>query len=145
VSAILASRVPAVTDWLLANLPAATGLEVTEIVDGPPTEAQLRRTCVILGDVTMSQDWAALGARNRNEEADLELAIYILGPGQTQTEVNKRAFDVLSDIELYLRANVTAGNNVLWLGVVPTELVKDMGDNARIAWLSATLRFTARI
>ena len=62
------SRVPAVTDWLLANLPTATGLTTDQICDGPPTEAQLRATCIIIGDTDMDQEWAALGARNRNED-----------------------------------------------------------------------------
>ena len=145
-SATLPSRVPAVTDWLMTNLPIATGLDPTYVVDGPPTEANLRTTCIIIGDVDMDQEWAALGARNRNEEAILHLVIYHIGQGG-QTVVNNVAWDLLASIETYMRvsANVTAGNNVLWMGVVPTTLTKELTDNARAAWLEVDLKFTARI
>ena len=139
------SRVPVVTDWLLANLPAATGLDATQIIDGPPTEAQLRATCIILGDTDMEQDWAALGARNRDENSIIKCAIYLIGPGQSQTTVNKAAFALLALIEAYLRTNITLGSNVIWVGVVPTTIMKQLGDNARVAVLDFNLKFFARI
>lgn len=146
-SAQLPSRVPAVTDWLLANLPTATGLPANQIVDGPPTEANLQATCIIIGDVDMDQEWAALGARNRNEEATIKLVIYHIGQGG-QTVVNNVAWSLLASIELYLRANssqLTAGGLVLWMGVVPTTIAKQLSDNARAAFLAVDLKFTARI
>lgn len=146
-SAQLPSRVPAVTDWLLANLPAAVSLDASQVVDGPPTEANLKSTCVIIGDTDMEQDWAALGARNRDEQATIKGVIYVLGAGASQTTVNKSAFALLALIEVFLRTgtNITLGSNVLWCGVCPTTIAKQQADNARAAFLAFDLKFTARI
>lgn len=145
-SAQLPSRVPVVTDWLIANLPTATGIPAAQISDGPPTEAQLRSTCIIIGDTDMEQEFAALGARNRNEYATIRLVIYVIGQGG-QTVINNAAFTILASIETYLRTgtNITAGSNVVWIEVVPTTIAKQQGDNARAAFLAADLKFFARI
>ena len=105
----------------------------------------MRSTCIILGDTDMDQDWAALGARNRDENSVIHCTIYLVGPGQSQTDVNKAAFALLALIESYLRTNLTLGSNVNWAGVVPTTLLKQLGDNARIAVLDFNLKFFARI
>lgn len=141
------SRVIVVTDWLLANLPAAVSLDASQVIDGPPTEANLKSTCIILGDVDMVQDWAAIGARNRDEEAIIKCVIYVLGPGQTQTTVNKQAFALLGLIELFLRTstNITLGGNVWQSAILPTTIAKQQADNARAAFLAFDLKFNARI
>lgn len=146
-SAQFPSRVIVVTDWLLANLPAALSLDASQIVDGPPTEANLKSTCLILGDVDMKQEWAALGARNRDEEATIKCVIYVLGPGQSQTTVNKTAFALLGLLELFLRTstNITLGGNVWQSAIKPTTIAKQLGDNARAAFLAFDLTFNARI
>lgn len=147
-SAQYSSRAPLVTAWLLANLPAALSLDTKQVHDGPPTDG-VRATCVILGDTEYETDWAALGARNREETATLQCSICVLGPGQTQTQVNEAAYALLGLIDLYLRAQIgtiSAAAPGLWtIAVAPVSLTKQIGDNARYAFLDFDIRYSARI
>ena len=144
-----ASRAALATAWLVAQLPAVVALPNEQIVDGPPSEANLKSTCVILGDITHDQNWAALGARNRDENTSLQLTIYVLGPGQTQTAVNESAYALLALIEIWLRNNISAAMTVIpglqWIEIMPKSLNKQPGDNARLAYLDCDIKYFARI
>jgi hypothetical protein len=144
-----ASRVPLLTAWLLSNVPSALSLDAAQVVDGPPTEANLRATCVVFGDVEHEEGWAALGARNRDEVVSIKSCIYVLGAGQTQTAVNSTAYSLQSTLDLYLRANITAIATAapgIWdVATRRTALAKSMGDQARMAYLAFDVRFQARI
>lgn len=148
-SAQLPSRVPLVTAWLLANLPAALSLDATQVVDGPPTEANLKSTCVIIGDVDHDEDWAALGARNRKETATCTCLIYVLLPGGTQTAAVSTAYGLHSTLDLFLRANIsavaTAAPGVWDVSTRRLSLAKSYADNARLAYLQFSIRLQSRI
>lgn len=145
----LPSRVPLVTSWLLTNLPAALSLDATQVVDGPPTEANLKATCVIIGDVDHEEDWAALGARNRNETASFTCLIYVMLPGGTQTAAVAAAYGLHSTLDLYLRDNIsaiaTAAPGVWDVSTRRLSLAKSYADNARLAYLRFSIRLQSRI
>ena len=144
-----ASRGPLVTAWLVANVPAALSLAAEQVIDGPPTEANLRSTCVIFGDLEYDEDWAALGARNKDSAIVIKSCIYVLGAGQTQTAVITTAEGLLSTLDLFLRANftpiITAAPGVWDIATRRTALSKSQSDNARMAYLAFDLRIKSRI
>jgi hypothetical protein len=143
------TRAAEVTAWLVEHLPSVVGLDPEQVVDGPPTEANLRSTCIILGDVVFDGDWKGLGARNRDETATIKTVIYVLGPGQTQVEVNDTAYRLLGLIDLDLRNTIgdlaTDVPGVQWISTQPTAIHKAVGDNARVAYLAVDLSYFARI
>lgn len=148
-STAYASRAALATAWLKAQLPNVTGLANEQIVDGPPTEANLRSTCIILGDIEHEQVWAAVGARNRDENTTLRIMIYVLGAGQTQTAVNESAYALLALVELWLRTAISAAATAIpglqWIEIQPDSLHKQTGDNARLAYLDCDIKYFARI
>lgn len=144
-----ASRAPLFTAWAVANLPDALSIDTTQVIDGPPTEANMGSTCVILGDVEHDEDWAAIGARNRNEQATIKCCIYIRGEGKTQTEVVEAAYALHGLIDLYLRDQISAIATVapgLWeVSTRRTSMAKSQSDNARMAYLAFDIRIQSRI
>ena len=71
-----------------------------------------QREYVRIGDVTQpeQQTWAQLGARQREEQYLLDVAVYAGGPDfKTQQDATGRAFELLGFVETGLRADVQLG------------------------------------
>ena len=136
------SKVPAVTAFLLELF--RRSLPEVQVSDGTPG-ATLEAETIVIADVTFSQEWAAIGAKNRDENAEIRVVVYVRKMGGTQTEANERAFELLAACELALRSDPTLGGLVLQLGVVPVAHHKSMGDAAREAYIAVDLKYRARI
>lgn len=106
----IGSTIPTVAASLLSLLNAATWPEPTpQITDSDPEDPG--REVVIVGDTYTegedSQEWAAIGARSREERYALRLEVKVLTPGLTVTQARERAFALFAVLEQTLIENVT--------------------------------------
>lgn len=109
------SAIDAALDKVLEVFTAAYALADTppsqarpEVTEGAAT-GTLPRQWVMVGSARGEQEWAAIGARRRNEDFTIEWVINVKEPGLTTTEARRRAFYLLGVGEAALRAeeNVT--------------------------------------
>lgn len=105
------------------------------------------REIVAIGGTTSSeQTWAQLGARRRDEDYRIEVAIMVTTPGQSQQKATERAFELLGVIENALRTDPGLGLE----GVICAEVADPQVDEAPdtegyIALVITGIRVTARI
>jgi len=91
--------------------PAATAMGVTPVVSyGPP--ASLEREHVIVGDTgdeEASQEWAALGNRQREERYVIPITVHVWRPGDDAREALERAMALTDTIAALLLAHPHLG------------------------------------
>lgn len=131
------SAIPAAVDALVSILRAAAGLSGVSVVDGPPTGDQADADYVYVGwqpgsdtSVEMSQDFAHIGARARDEHFDILCAVDAW-TGDTDVATRRaRAFELLAEVEDALRATdaapqaPTLNGTVLWAHLTQASLMQ---------------------
>lgn len=134
------------TAYLIAALSALPELEGVAISDGPPSLGQLTGDGIIFADAESDQDWAAVGARNREETLSLYLVFYSVAVGKSQTVANERAGELFATVGRYCRADIKLGG-LLWKSGYGsnTQVHKGIGDNARLCFIRTRLNLSARI
>ncbi|MFD9306135.1 hypothetical protein ACFWCB_26360 [Streptomyces sp. NPDC060048] len=150
------SRVPAALDALLALLRAAEGLLKVRVLDGPPT-TNLAGDWLALGwqpggdnAVSISQEFAGAGARQRDEAFDIHGYAESRGGGTDLAARRRRVFEIVGEVETVLRASgerpeaPTISGTVLWSQLTAGGLVQDQADGA-LAGLAFTISCRARI
>ena len=85
---------------------------------------QPEREMVIIGNVTGSQEWAALGTSRRDEDYTVDLYVFVLWPGYTALEAMERAYELWAVVEDTVRDNLAAGGT----GVLWNEIARPAGD-----------------
>lgn len=85
---------------------------------------QPEREMVIIGNVTGSQEWAALGNSRRDEDYTVDLYVFVLWPGYSALEAMERAYELWSVVEDTVRTNLAAGGT----GVLWNEIARPAGD-----------------
>lgn len=115
---VMSSRIPAAVDYLVTTITSTLGANA-HVFDGPPangTELELNNRVWIgyspvspdLPAVTGDQDFAALGARSRNENFAIVCAVEYWDGSGAFTVLRAAAFALLRQIETLLRG--TGGN-----------------------------------
>ena len=78
-------------------------------------DSDRHETIQLIGATSASQRWGALGNRRREEEYTLAGVVYVLEAGKSEPaikDVRDRAFELLAEIEDFLRLDPTIGNTV---------------------------------
>jgi len=70
------------------------------------------REDIVIGDVVSLENFAAIGARSRDEKYDVNLDVIAAFPGQSQSEANARVFDLWGAVCRELRMSPTLGFGV---------------------------------
>jgi hypothetical protein len=150
------STIPAVKSYLVSALqatigvlPSMLGAGTVQVTYGWPDNAE-REHVYIGGTANSDQQWAALGAKARQEDYALELVIVVGKPGSTQQEVTERAFTLLASAETALRTTpepdgMPAGVQSLVVDIHPHRLIEGVWDDGRIAVIDSTIDIRARI
>jgi hypothetical protein len=120
------------------------GVQVTYGWPGKDPERQW----LFLGKIHwISEDWAAQGARHRQEDYEIDLVINIVGFGSQDEDVEVIAFQYLGAVENYLRLNpfqpATAQSTAV--DVVPTSSATFPTPDGAACELAAKVRVSARI
>lgn len=104
------STIPEVKQALVTLYDGSATLDGWQVSYGFPRGLLERDTVIVASSAPDGeQEWAALGARKRDERYEIEHFITASKPGRTQKEATERAFAGLSACEALLRANVTLG------------------------------------
>jgi hypothetical protein len=105
------------------------------------------REIVAVGGTTSSeQRWAQLGARRRDEDYRIEVAIMVTTPGQSQQSATERAFELLGVIENELRDDPGLGlEGVICVEVADPQVDEAPDTDGYIALVITGIRVTARI
>lgn len=135
-----ASRLPAVIDWLLANITPLVPL--VDVTEGWPGD-KIQRTTIVIGAATISQDWRMQGARRKRE--DISLAIWILTekPGGTANDARTEVFNIASTLQALFSTvpgPITIASLVTSTTFTPTTYTPALGDNSRVGVLQCELR-----
>ncbi|MGW7435710.1 hypothetical protein [Streptomyces sp. NPDC054849] len=151
------SAVPAAVAELLDILRAAPGLAGVTVVDGPPTVNLTSTDLLFVGfqpgaeiAVSLSQEFASAGARDRDENFDLLCYIESRSGGVDMGARRTRAFEILAEVENALRATdaapeaPTLNGTVLWAHLAAGDLVQIQSDGV-LAAIPLTVRCRARI
>lgn len=152
------SAVPAAVDALLAILSAAPGLTKVRVVDGPPTTNLTSPDWLFVGfqpsaevAVSLTQEFAAAGARTRDEDFDVLCYIECRAGGTDMAARRRRAFEVLAEVENALRATATAptaptlNGTVLWAHLAAGDVQQVQSSEGALVGLPFTVRCRARI
>ncbi|MEU7032731.1 hypothetical protein ABZ958_03470 [Streptomyces sp. NPDC046237] len=152
------SAAPAAVDALLAILRADPGLVEVRIVDGPPSVNFTERHRIYVGwapgaeqAVEIQQEWAAAGARRRNEAGAIYCYIETRAGDKDMALRRVRAFEILAAVETALRATDTApdaptlNGSVLWAETTVGSLFQESSDTESLAGLNFTVAYRARI
>lgn len=145
------TTIPAVIGYLVDIFTDDTELggAGVEVVEGENTNPSTREW-VTVGDVTSEQEWAALGAKSRNEHYSLQAGVAVTRPGDERADARARVFELLARVETLLRATPTpAGTGVVHLefgGVEKYLSPFPQGDDEGFtAGATFAIRVTARI
>jgi hypothetical protein len=138
------STAPAFKAALQTALTARTGLSGVTISYGAPTQGP--RESITLGDISGSQEFAALGALRKDETYVLDVYCSVLREGNQQQTCTERCFAIAAEIEDELRTNVTMTGTVRVAEVQsPFQLEEYASDQARQSVLTLGIQATERI
>ena len=138
------STAPAFKAALLTALTARTGLSGVTISYGVPLNAP--REFIALGDISGSQEFAALGALRKDETYTLSVYVSVLREGNQQQTCTERCFALAAEIEDELRTNVTMTGTVRVAELLsPFRLEEYASDQARQSVLTLGIQATERI
>lgn len=155
------SRVPAMLTYLLAAFRSAATIgqasPPVRVLDGPEVTGEPTGLALWVGTddpeetdtgqqaADMEQEWAALGARARDEL----FTIYCVADGMTGEDTmaaaRDAAFGIVAAVENLLRADVNLGGNCLFAGVCPTGLFQKSTDRGALARVPFKIEGKARI
>ncbi|MFD9225382.1 hypothetical protein ACFWDI_36480 [Streptomyces sp. NPDC060064] len=151
------SRVPAAVDALLAILRAVPALEAVHIVDGPPSVNLTERQRIYVGwqpsgeaSVALTQDFAAAGARTRDEAFEIFCYAESRGGDKDMALQRTRVFELVAAVETALRATdlapeaPTLNGTVLWSHITAGNLTQQQ-DQGALTGLDFTITCRARI
>jgi hypothetical protein len=125
---VVTSRIPAAIDGLVALCRGLPALATVAIHDGPPGSNLTDQLMLFIGDtpedlvsVRGSQNWAALGARAKDERFTI-VCTAAARSGDTNMKVERdRAFSIVAAVEIAVRDLVTGdislGGAVSWCGL----------------------------
>ena len=138
------STAPAFKAALLTALQARTGLSGVTLSYGAPLQGP--REFIALGDISGSQQFAALGALRKDETYVLDVYVSVLREGNQQQSCSERCFALAAEIEDELRTNVTMSGTVRVAELLsPFQLEEFAGDQARQSILTLGIQVTERI
>ncbi len=138
------STAPAFKAALLTALQARTGLSGVTLSYGAPLQGP--REFIALGDISGSQEFAALGALRKDETYTLDVYVSVLREGNQQQTCTERCFALAAEIEDELRTNVTMTNTVRVAELLsPFQLEEFASDQARQSILTLGIQATERI
>lgn len=105
-----------------------------------------RELLAVGGTTSSEQRWAQLGARRRDEDYRIEVAIMVTTPGKSQQAATERAFEILAVMENVLRSDPILSEP----GVIAVEVADPQVDEAPdtegyIALILTGIRVTGRI
>jgi hypothetical protein len=154
------SAVPAAVDAFLALLRAADGLgeaSPIRVVDGPPT-GNLASDSLFVGfqpgaevAVSITQDFASAGARQRDENFDIACYIEVRAGGTDMAARRRRVFEIFAEVENALRATdaapeaPTLNRTVQWAHLAAGDLLQVQSTDGALTALPFTVRCRARI
>lgn len=152
------SRVPAAVDALLAILRAAPALADARVYDGPVSTNLTDRSRIYIGwspssdqAVEIVQDFAAAGARTRDEEFSIACYAETRAGDKDMSLRRTKVFELLAAVEDALRATdampdaPTLGGAVLWSHLTAGNLNQEQNNDGTLAGLQFTVRCHARI
>lgn len=98
-------------------------------------------------DDESDQEWAALGARARDETYALRLVVVSAVPGSSQQQATEDAFEMFGLMEAGLRANVTLGITGVLVAEIKGPRLDEYvnGDEGFAASVASAARVRARI
>jgi hypothetical protein len=138
------STAPAFKAALQTALTARTGLSGVTVSYGAPTQGP--RESITLGDISGSQEFAALGALRKDEIYTLDVFVSVLREGSQAKQCTERCFAIAAEIEDELRTNVTMSGTVRVAEVQsPFQLEEYASDQARQSVLTLGIQATERI
>lgn len=138
------STAPAFKAALLTALQARTGLSGVTLSYGAPLQGP--REFIALGDISGSQEFAALGAERKDETYILDVYVSVLREGNQQKTCTERCFALAAEIEDELRTNVTMTGTVRVAELLsPFQLEEFASDQARQSILTLGIQATERI
>jgi hypothetical protein len=105
------TTVPVVKAYLETLFKAAPGLTGVQVFRGHPGDT-VQPELVMIGKVTLEQEWAALGARRKDEAYTVAVTVQVVQAGTDQDVVTERAYELVAAIEDALRNDVTLGGAV---------------------------------
>lgn len=136
------STIPSVKSAMVAALSTADGLAGIQVSWGLPAHPE--REYLAIGGAQLEEDWAALGARSRNENYTLSCYINVQSPGGEQEDATRRVFELYNAVTAYLRAN-PVGHGAWNIEVAPTRLIEQPYPDGREAELQFGIKVQARI
>lgn len=144
----------------LVDLAAVTLEPGCAVLDGPVAKAAPKEFVVIgTSDLldsewisaTADQEWSALGARTRSEEADIfGVSVAWTGDAGRARPARDKALANIAKLEQALRTgdNITLGlaaAGINWAGIAITQLRQVADDKGIAVWASFTVRYRARL
>lgn len=73
--------------------------------EGDLTDDQLEDECILIGNTQIAQEWAAIGARRKDENLTVDVLILVSADGQTPRFVRERAIAIGNDMARVLRSD----------------------------------------
>jgi len=138
------STAPTLKANLYSALSDNTDLSDVVVSYGAPTTGP--REFIALGDISGTQQFAALGKLTKDETYTLSIFVSVLREGNQQQTCTERCFAIASEIEDYLRANPTVGDSVRVAQLSsPFQLEEFANDKAKQSILTLGVEATARI
>lgn len=89
------------------------------------------------------EDWAALGARRKDETFSITVYVLVTTEGLTQQEATERVYVLLGRVETVMRSNIQL-NGVHWSALVPDEVAEQPSDTGYMAMAKAQVVVFAR-
>ncbi len=138
------STAPTLKKKLYDALSTNADLSDITISYGAPTTGP--REFIALGDISGTQEFAALGKLTKDETYTLSVFVSVLREGNQQQTCTERCFAIASELEDYLRANPTVDGAVRVAQLSsPFTLEEFASDQARQSLLTLGVEATARI
>ena len=129
---------------LVAALSARAGLNGVQIGYGVPPGA-ISREHILLGQVSGTQEFNAIGAQHKFEDYEVSLHIGVLREGVQQQPCDERAMALMAEVEQQLRDDLTVGGTVISAQLGRFQLDGLASDTTREARINTTIAVKARI
>lgn len=129
---------------LITALSARSSLTGVQIGYGMPAGA-LSREHMLLGNLTGTQEFRAIGAQHKFEEFEQTMHIGVVREGQQQQACDERAFALMAELEDVLMDDLTVGGTVMTAELSGYRLEPLASETTREARLTTTITVKARI
>lgn len=142
--ATVTSSIPAAMTAFVEGLQAREGLDKVQVSSAYlGADSGSHESIYLVGVSLAEQEWLMVGNRRREEKYTIDGVIWVMRAGKMESDVvvaRERAFELLAEIEDYIRVDPTIGGTVKVGQIAAYPFQQGVLPEGRVAWIDFEIR-----